>query len=178
MLGVYFSGLHSFITEYYGQDVWDQIVSEDLENRIQYGKSENDFDDQLVIVISQLADNVGESPTALIKSFGRHLLPELLEFMPEARQGGMTFRSFMISIDRVIHKDIQRLYPEIRIPQIEFIQEANQLTMFYRSERKLCYLAEGLIEGAAEFFQASIELRHPICMHQGASYCEIEIVIY
>lgn len=178
MLNVYLSGLQGFIVERFGQRVWDEVVPEDLNSRFQYAKPEGCLTGELLSIFGLLADYVGQPSTELIKEFGCYLFPQLLDFMPEARQDDMSFRSFMISVGRVIHKDVQRLYPEVQVPKIDFIQQANQLTMFYRSERKLCYLAEGLIEGAADFFHAEIELSHPICMHHGAAYCEIVILIH
>ncbi|GLQ30134.1 heme NO-binding domain-containing protein [Litoribrevibacter albus] len=177
MLGVYLSGLKSFISERFGADVWESSVPETLENQVQYGKPGSTFDFELFSILTPVAEQVDVPVSELLKMFGRYIFPRLLDFMPEAREQDMSFRSFMISVDRVVHKDVQRLYPDVRVPKIEFIQQANKLTMFYRSERKLCYLAEGLIIGAADFFQEQIELRHLMCMHHGADYCEIEIII-
>ena len=47
--------------------------------------------------------------------------------------------------------------------------------MIYRSQRKLCALAEGLIEGAAEQFGETVTIRHPQCMHRGDEHCRLEL---
>jgi len=49
--------------------------------------------------------------------------------------------------------------------------------MYYTSPRKLCFLAEGLIEGAAEQFNTKYELSHTECMHDGADRCALKIKI-
>ena len=46
--------------------------------------------------------------------------------------------------------------------------------MRYRSERRMCAFAEGLIEGAAEHFGERATIAQPQCMHRGDDHCVLE----
>jgi predicted hydrocarbon binding protein len=177
MLGVFESSLEDYIREFFGETVWASVSDQTRLEDVQSTLSEKQRDSESFAILYLLAEHLQQPVSQTVRTFGKYLLPRLMQFMPEAREADMNFRDFIISVDRVIHKEVERLYPNANVPKMDFIQQANQLTLFYRSERRLCYLAEGLIEGAAAFFGEQIELRHPVCMHRGAEYCEIEILI-
>jgi predicted hydrocarbon binding protein len=62
------------------------------------------------------------------------------------------------------------------LPTFEYTETANgDLVMFYHSKRKLCYLSEGLITGAAKHFEQHITIEHPEYMHNGAEKCKLVI---
>ena len=50
-----------------------------------------------------------------------------------------------------------------------------QLVIDYRSPRRLCVLAEGLIYGAAEHYNTPIKIEHPVCMHRGSDHCDMRV---
>ena len=47
--------------------------------------------------------------------------------------------------------------------------------MGYNSERKLCALAHGFIEGAGDHYSQAMTVEHPLCMHRGDESCQLRI---
>ena len=45
--------------------------------------------------------------------------------------------------------------------------------MGYRSKRKLCALAEGMIDGAAGYYAQVVTIEQPLCMNRGDDKCEL-----
>ena len=85
-------------------------------------------------------------------------------------------KRFLLQVDEVIHKEVKRINPDVYLPEFEYIDPApNELIMLYRSKRKLCALSEGLIQGAANHFDTKVEIKHPVCMHDGHDHCRLEI---
>jgi hypothetical protein len=83
---------------------------------------------------------------------------------------------FLKSIEPVIHLEVQKLYTEANLPTIDCANGGNnRLVMNYRSPRKLCILAEGLIQGAATYYQTPIKIDHDVCMHRESDHCELSI---
>ena len=47
--------------------------------------------------------------------------------------------------------------------------------MGYRSPRKLCSFAEGLLLGAADHYGEKLTIEQPLCMKRGDDRCVLEI---
>jgi predicted hydrocarbon binding protein len=62
------------------------------------------------------------------------------------------------------------------VPDFDFDDSSpTVLGMGYYSKRRLCALAEGLIEGAARHFGETVAIAHPQCMHRGDPQCRLEL---
>jgi predicted hydrocarbon binding protein len=88
----------------------------------------------------------------------------------------MIFKPFLLTLDQVIHVEVRKLYSDAGLPEFKYQDENdNELVMLYRSPRKLCALAEGLMAGAAKHFNSDYQLKHDICMHNGDDHCRFEL---
>ena len=86
------------------------------------------------------------------------------------------FFDFIESIDGVIHKEVRKLYDSPSLPSLSCEREGNNiLHVIYQSPRKLCFLAEGLIRGAAKHYGVEYQLTHDVCMHKGSDHCLLTI---
>jgi predicted hydrocarbon binding protein len=47
--------------------------------------------------------------------------------------------------------------------------------MEYRSERRLCAFAEGLLHGAADHYGERIEIERPACLKRGDDRCVLAV---
>jgi hypothetical protein len=67
-----------------------------------------------------------------------------------------------------------KLYPGVVVPDFDFESEApDVLRLGYRSQRRLCALAEGFVIGAAAHYGETVELEQLTCMHRGDDRCVI-----
>lgn len=88
----------------------------------------------------------------------------------------MTLKEFLKSIDGTIHVEVEKLYPDETLPTISYEEPAaNQLVMVYRSHRRLCHFAMGLIQGAAQHFKKKITIKQTHCMLKKDDHCRLEI---
>jgi predicted hydrocarbon binding protein len=72
--------------------------------------------------------------------------------------------------------EVRKLYPQAVTPSVTCIDERpERFVLRYRSERKLCALLEGLLEGTGAYFQTRIHMEHVRCMHQGHEQCELKL---
>lgn len=71
---------------------------------------------------------------------------------------------------------MRKLHPAARPPTFGFDStQSDQLTLAYRSERRLCGFAEGMILGAARHFGERVYIAHRQCVHDGAEECLLDI---
>lgn len=67
-------------------------------------------------------------------------------------------RSFVLSVNNIIHPEVRKLYSGAKCPFFRETPEGN-VTMGYESSRRMCDLAHGFIKGAAGIFCEESVLR-------------------
>ncbi len=178
MKGIIFNYLSDMVEEAFGLDVWDSILSKAGSEGIYVG-TQNYSDEELLSLVAAAHDISGIPVNDLVRKFGEYAFPRFVENNPQFVSSDMTLKSFLLTVDRIIHVEVRKLHPDAMLPEFEYKdEEDNELTMYYCSPRKLCYLAEGLIAGAAKQFNTQYSLEHSKCMHDGESACTLHITMH
>jgi len=173
MKGVIFNVLEEMVIEQCGMDVWNDILETQQIAGI-YTAGEGYPDDELFGLVTCISDKTQIPVETLISAFGEFLFTRLAERYPIFIEAEATLIGFLKSVDDVIHMEVRKLYENPNLPEFECEElTPNELKMRYRSPRKLCILAEGLIRGAAKHYKTEIELDHPVCMHKGSAHCDL-----
>ena len=85
-------------------------------------------------------------------------------------------RSFLLTLNDIIHPEVRKLYPGAITPVFDFdTSSAETLRIGYNSPRRLCALAEGFILGAAEHFGQKAEVMQPQCVYHGDAKCVFHV---
>lgn len=178
MKGIVFIILNEMVEGKYGIDVWEEILEEVApESGGIYISTENYPDEEVVRYVSVISKKLDVPPNAVTKLFGRYLFDELNQKMSIFSKQCTGLFEFLDSIENVVHKEVRKLYVNSSLPKIDCkISSDTEMNMYYESPRKLCYLAEGLISGAAEFYGDDIDIKHDVCMHNGEEQCLIEVI--
>ena len=86
--------------------------------------------------------------------------------------GHASTRSFLLTLNDVIHPEVRKLFPGADAPEFEFEERgAETLALAYVSNRGLCSFAEGLVEGAAAHFGETVTIVQSECMKKGDTRC-------
>lgn len=177
MKGIVFTLLADMVEEVYGLEAWDLILSESGHDGI-YISTETYPDSELFDLVGAAHKISGVPVPELIKSFGHYSFPKFKEQNPEFCDPDLGLKAFLLTVDRVIHVEVRKLHPDASLPSFAYEDEKdNELTMYYNSPRKLCMLAEGLIAGAAEYYNTNYSLNHDQCMHNGEDQCTLHLTI-
>jgi len=129
-------------------------------------------------ILACMERRLGIPEEFLLRSFGEYLLVSMAGLYPVFFEVE-DLKHFLLSVDRHIHVEVEKLYPDSDLPTFEYRDEGgSDLTIFYRSKKKLCALAEGLISGASRHFEEDCSLIHSTCMHRGDPQCTFELSIY
>lgn len=176
MKGIIFNQLESMVTESFGVEAWDQIIAGSalsVPDGVFIGPR-NYPDEDLFAIVATASAATGKPAEELVRAFGRYLFPKLAGLYPVFFKPGMTAKSFLLSVDRVIHVEVRKLHGEAGLPMISYEDKsANELVVVYQSPRNLCDLALGLIEGVGEHFKESVAIEHAECRKRGAAACRI-----
>jgi hypothetical protein len=177
MKGIIFNQLEAMVTQALGPDAWDELLAQSqLRTKEGYFVGPKNYpDEDLVALVATASRVTGKPVDELATAFGRFLLPALASAYPMFLRPGMTAKSFLLSVDRMIHVEVRKLHPDAALPSIRYEDPApDRLVMIYQSRRQLCALAVGLIDGVGRHFRERIEQGHPACMKRGDEACRIE----
>lgn len=171
MKGIIFQLLEDVVTQQYGEDTWDALLDKaGIEGA--YTSLGSYPDEELMRLVGEASSALDTPPDAVVRWFGRGALPRLAERFPEFFTPHTSTRSFLLTLNDIIHVEVRKLYPGADVPVFDFDASSDdRLVMRYRSARNLCALAEGLIEGAAEHYGESVTIEQPQCKIRGDEAC-------
>lgn len=175
MKGIIFNLLEEVVTNAHGEKVWDDLLrASELDGA--FTSLGNYPDEYLFKLVGAASEALNLPPNAIVRWFGTRALPLLAAKYPDFFSQHVSTRPFILTLNGIIHPEVRKLYPGAATPDFDFdVSSPDVLIMCYRSKRKLCALAEGLIEGAATHFGEVASIEHPLCMHRGDSNCRLEL---
>lgn len=175
MKGVVFDILRDMVESQHGLDGWQNMLDRTGSDGI-YVSTKTYADTELMALITAVSEITNTPKNTLIFNFGEYMVPCFYKRFPNFFNDVDSFIQFLVSVDHIIHVEVLKLYPDAGLPIFDYRDEdENSLTMIYKSPRKLCVLAEGLISGSAKHFDQQYEMEHDACMHTGSDHCLLKI---
>ena len=154
MKGIVFTEFLDMVEERFGYEVVDQIISESKLSTDGIYTSVGTYPhSEIVKLLMNLSDKVKIDPKTLLKEFGKYLFDVFLKSYPHFFSSVDGAFAFLHSIDKHIHIEVLKLYPDATLPKfISYESDNGDLIMTYKSERKMSALAEGLIEKSIKHY--------------------------
>lgn len=177
MLGIIYTTFSDMVIEREGMEFWNTVLEK--VNPVSEGAytTATEYDDaelfQLMTTVSLMLD---KDLQQLVRLFGEYLFVHLMKYCPVNLEDNPSVIDFLASINERVHDEVRRVHPNAYAPSFELVARgADYLTLRYRSERRLCSLCEGLIQGAAVYFSMPVQLLHDHCMHRGDDHCQLVV---
>ena len=176
MKGMVFTMLSELVEERFGIEAWDDLIDATAPaSDGVYVATDSYPDRELLNYVAAMSDKLGVPANDLVFAFGEFMLGRFAQIHPEFFDGHDA-KSFLKTVHDVIHVEVKKLHPDAVLPNFDYEDVApDRLVMRYRSPRRLCALAEGLIAGTARHFGARIDAKHEVCMHDGADHCLLNL---
>ncbi|MES2692214.1 MAG: heme NO-binding domain-containing protein [Verrucomicrobiota bacterium] len=175
MKGIIFNLLEEVVTQRYGADAWDDILAGAQSDGVftSLGSYE---DDHFVRLVGSASSRLHLPADFVIRWFGTNAVPLLAKKYPGFFNKHNHTRSFLLTINGIIHPEVRKLYPGADTPDFDVdASSPDMLALGYYSKRKFCALAEGLITGAADHYGEIVSIHHPTCMRRGDAACRLEL---
>ncbi len=175
MKGIIFNLVEEIVRDEYGEDTWDDLLeSAGLEGA--YSSLGSYPDGDLDKIVGAASDALHMPAEEVVQWVGLKAIPYMAAAYPQLFASHTTTRSFVLSLNDIIHPEVRKLYPGADVPVFGFETfDDDLLVVQYRSHRKMCAFAIGLIEGAAAYYGECCDLQHTKCMHRGDENCEFRI---
>lgn len=175
MKGIVFNLLEEVVILHHGADTWDQILDQ-ADVRGVYTSLGSYPDEDMHQLVSAAANLLDIPSNDVILWFGRNAMPLLAERYPHFFAAHDSTRPFLVDLNSIIHPEVRKVYSGAIVPVFDFHDaDDGALLMGYHSERKLCALAQGFSEGAADHYGEVLVFKHLTCMHHGDDKCLFHI---
>jgi predicted hydrocarbon binding protein len=149
----------------------------DHEATLEYDRDQAYPDRELVALVEHVATRTGATVDGTLRDFGRFLGAEAFPRLAPAfydRHASLT--EALLSVEEEIHEHLRRVVPLAAPPRLRVsLLGDHGAVIAYTSERRLCGLLEGLVEGTAERFDTAVRMEHPQCMLRGEPACSIVV---
>ena len=177
MKGIIFNLVEDSVVDAHGLETWDHILEKaGLDGA--YTALGNYPDADFVALVSAGSSLLGIEPPDLTRAIGRASLSRLAERFPRFFTPHDSVRDFLLTLNDVIHPEVLKLHHDSTPPAFWFDEpDRDRLVVHYRSQRRLCALAEGLIEGAAQHYGQVATVNQTQCMLEGADHCTLDTSI-
>ena len=175
MKGIVFNVLERVVVDEHGDDAWETLL--DRAGLDGVWTSLGSYpDSDLLALVAAASEELDIEPDAVVTWFGAKAMPHFAARYPQLFESHRNARSFVMTLNSIIHPEVRKLYPGATVPDFDFDSSSpDVLLMGYSSPRKLCSFAEGLLRGAAEHFGHRVTIDQPECMKRGDSRCLLAI---
>ncbi|RKD93865.1 heme-NO-binding protein [Halopiger aswanensis] len=171
--GIILKGLKDFVTEEYDEETWTALhEAAGLRTRLYVPVTE--YPDEIVLeLVDAATDLTGLEEEALLAAFGRFLVPHLLSTYGVHVDREWTGLELIANVETYIHEALRAKQtgeftpPELRTRRVD----DRRVALAYESDRGLCALARGLLEGIADYYDEPLHIEQRRCMHEGADCC-------
>jgi Haem-NO-binding len=154
MKGVVFTEFLDLVEDKFGYNMVDRIIEESV---LPSGGSYTAIGTypfaEMISLLSRLSANTNIPTDKLLHLYGRHFFSILLKSYPQFIVNLKDSFQLFESIDRHIHVEVKKLYPDAELPRFETtILSDTQIEMVYYSERKMSDFAQGLLESSMGYY--------------------------
>jgi hypothetical protein len=173
--GIVFNLLEEVVIARHGEEAWDGLLDKAGVTG-SYTSLGSYPDEEILALVMAGSEALAMPPNDVLRWFGREAMPRLAVHYPAFFAPHATTRSFVSSVNSIIHPEVRKLYTGAGCPHFHFEDSHDgALLLGYNSPRRLCALAHGFIEGAADYFGETVTVEHPSCMHDGDERCQLAI---
>ena len=179
MKGIVFNVFEKFVTETFNEETWDECVEKaNLEDEVFVSTKIYD-DHKLLDIFGQVVKLKKLVASSALELFGEYLFNALGAKYPEVISSFDNPKDFLKGLDEIIHVEVKKMMSGATPPQfITKLDREDELHLVYRSERKMCALAKGLMNGLNKMYDNSMEIKHTKCEHNGDSECLFEFKFF
>jgi hypothetical protein len=177
MKGIVFNLLEEVIRRDRGEEAWDDLLrAAGMDGA--FTSLGNYPDAALDDLVRTAAVRYDRSEADMLRWFGRRAMALLAGRYPEFFRRSTSTRGFLTTLNDIIHPEVRKLYPGAYVPVFDFDFDpaaSGAIRMGYRSRRRLCHLAEGFIEGTADWYSEEALVSQSRCVRRGDDRCVFDV---
>lgn len=175
MKGIIFTLVEDAVVAAHGEGVWEDLLDRaGLDGTF---TAMGDYPDaHLGALVAAGAQMLDVTPPDLTRSLGHAALLGLARRYPHFFAPHGDARSFLLTLNAVIHPEVRKLDADADPPEFRFeVTAPDRLRVHYVSARRLCALAEGMISGAGTHYGDAVTVEQSACVADGHDHCVLDV---
>lgn len=179
MNGAFLIALNDMVVGQQGGPFWQSILAEvQPHSHGQYELCEDYQDRELADLLIAVSQKRSISVTDVQHELGEFLFKNKLSKTRLSAGLGSDLFDFLCSLECAMDSSIQQYLLDTEQAHIHCQRGDDGKTYLdYQSPHKLCFLLEGLVYGAADYYHNNIAIAHDQCMHLGHQRCSLQITM-
>jgi Haem-NO-binding len=176
VLGIFLDELEKFVVRELGQTGLARVRGLTGRGDGGYRFDASYPDDELRLIIRGIAEATGTHPADLLEMYAEAMVPGLLEVYGFLVDPRWSFIDLLVNTQDVIHKGLKANSPDAKPPDMQVQRSGPEaVAISYRSRRRLCSVAKGIIRGVAARYQVNVVIGEERCMLRGDPECLITV---
>ena len=174
MKGIVINITEDFIIDNFGEEIFDQTISNcNLKTEDPFVSPGTYPDSDLFEIVVNASQILEITIEEFLKKLGHYAFAKLAERHPSFLEGYNHPKSFLQTVDGVIHMEVRKLYQDSQLPVFQYSDPSkDELIITYYSKRKLYPFLEGMINGVSDYFGVGISQTHKIYEKDGVELCD------
>jgi predicted hydrocarbon binding protein len=177
MHGIVMKALKDFVVEEYDAGTWRAIQEEaGLGGKLYVPVSEYD-DVEALALVGAASELSGEDQSDLLYAFGQYIVDPLVSTYGVHVDGEWTGLDLLANVETYIHEALRsKRLSEFTPPELQAERVDEDVAVVrYGSDRELCDLAEGIVDGVGAYYGEAYDVTHDTCMKQGDPHCDLVV---
>jgi predicted hydrocarbon binding protein len=168
--------LKKFVEQNFGRDVWLEILRLAGHEGLVLSPIQSYPDEAVFAIVGATCERLElDMPTAL-EAVGKFAAPELIRFARGMLHPDWKTFELLANIETLIHRTIRVSNPGAEPASIQaFELSDDQVQVVYSSQRGLCALANGILQGLGDVFDEDLTVVENTCTHKGDPFCTFTI---
>ncbi|MBF0426075.1 MAG: heme NO-binding domain-containing protein [Magnetococcales bacterium] len=178
MLGIIFLAMEDFLETSIGAGAWARAQSIAMVDNKEY-VPEVDYPDQEAMTLLRAAAHLLESdPDTTLERMGRHIGSGLVEMGVSMGlvESHWTTMDILENLPLILQGAVESQNPNVAPPAIRTLRlRHGETAIVYYSQRRLCSLMRGIIQGVGDYFDEPIVQKEHLCMKSGSLLCRSSV---
>jgi hypothetical protein len=175
MKGVLFSVVEQVVVNRFGEDTWDTVLERARLDGI-YTSLGDYPDSELMAIVNAISQTLNVPVDDVLVLGGHDGFGVLASHHPSLLTGLDRWQDVLVHLEDIIHPEVHKIYAGASAPEFGTTEIPGGMLVEYRSQRRLCHLAEGLIRGTGDHFGTPVEVTHRSCIDRGEERCLLEVI--
>jgi hypothetical protein len=174
MHGVIFAELQSYADSKHGAGTWNALLEKANLKSKPYLPVQTYPDADVVALVAAASALTGTPISTILEDFGEFIVPDLVNMYGHLLKPEWSTIDVIDNTEKTVHSVVRVKNPGAEPPQLRTVRASkDEVSLTYRSPRRMCGLAVGIGRGLAKHFRERIAITHRTCMYKGAPECEI-----
>jgi hypothetical protein len=167
MHGIVFASLADYLR---ARELGDELSAE-------YERDRAYPDEELHELVDRVSTRTQHTTEETLRDFGRFLGYESFpQLAPAFYEQHASLIDALLAVEEEIHERLRAVVANAAPPRLRVAPLGDHgAVIAYTSERRLCALLEGLVEGTARRYETEVRMDHPQCMLRGEPACSIVV---